>query len=339
MIYLPALRVWPDALMDDWVLENINTHATRIAVPSLTILLAVERATGTLYGHVFDLSPTALQTLRGLAERASEPQPMSGSADGHSAPSSLTSLSGDAAAQAWALLDVSVHRHYASFDHRHVYDDPELRLRVAPSRVALLLPGVVIGRRDDGDGNADDSNVDAALAALCERPIASLLSPWLPLGLMGERDDALSLAKLHACGWVEESANWVLARQAEIGSAVVDRWRIGAALTSVQIARCAAPLAGLVDGDAPRVMSASSAPVWAALPALSAANPAWGGMPAFNWLNAQGNIAEQARRIDAALADPAGALACWLDAIEHDGADQVVVNFLRTMHGEGGDTE
>ena len=69
MIYLPAPRVWPDALMDEWVLENINTHATRIAVPSLTILLAVERATGTLHGRVFDLSTSPPRKPTGLAAR------------------------------------------------------------------------------------------------------------------------------------------------------------------------------------------------------------------------------------------------------------------------------
>jgi hypothetical protein len=343
MIYLPAPRVWPDALMDDWVLENIDTHAIRIAVPSLTILLAVERATGTLHGHVFDLSPSALQTLRGLAERASGPQPMSGSADGHRLPASLISLSGDAAADAWAQLDITGHRHYASFDHRNAYDDPELRMRVAPSRVALFLPGVVIGRRDDGDGNADDSNVAAALAALCERPIASLLSPWLSLGLVGERDDALSLATLHACGWVEESANWLLARHAEIGTTGRDRGRVGAALASLHIARCAAPLAYLLDEEAPAWMGGSNAvvdlatqvgPVWAAMRTLSTAHPAWGGMPAFNWLTAQGNIAEQARRIDAALADPAGALVRFFNAMQSDGADRVVVDFLKTLRSD-----
>jgi hypothetical protein len=340
-LYLPAPRVWPDTLMDDWVLENIDTHATRIAVPSLTILLAVERATGTLYGHVFDLSPSALRTLRGLTEPVAGLELRRVPAITHGARSSLVSLSGEAAADAWAQLDITGHRHYASFDHRHVPDDPELRMRVAASQVPLLLPGGALG--GDGDPDDDDSATGAAFTALCERPVASLLSQWLPLGLGGEREDALSLANLHARGWLEESANWVLARHAEIGTTGPHRRRVGAALASLHIARCAAPLADLLGEETPAWMGGSNAvvnlatqvaPVWAAIRTLSTAHPAWDRMPALNWLNAQGNIAEQARRIDAALANPAGALVRFFNAMQSDGADRVVVDFLKTLRSD-----
>ena len=335
VFYLPAPRVWPDALMDDWVLENINTRATRIAVPSLVILLAIERDTGTLYAHVFDLSVAALRTLRGLAAIGTRLPPLPGSLESLSSPSSLISLSGEAAEQAWALLDVSGHRHYASFDHRHEYDDPELRMRVAPSRVPLLLPGVAIGIGDDDyDGG---EAVDAAFTALCGRPVASLLSPWLPIGLMADRASELTLASLHASSWAEESANWVLARHAEIRSTVGHHWRVSAALASLQNAQCAEPMTALTEGKPSEPMPApavSVARVWIALKVLSAAHPASGTLPAFNWLNAPGNDAEQALRIDTALAAPAGALESWLNLIESEGAHRAAVDFLRTMRGD-----
>lgn len=195
VVYLPPPRVWPDALMDEWVLENIDTMAARIAVPSLVTILALEWETGSVHGHVCDLSVPALQALR----RCAAVVPDAGAAAEKSAShaSHVTQ-----ATHAWQLINAS--RHYASFDHRHAYADPELRMRMPPRWVPLLLPGV-----------ASDAN-DAVWSAVAKRPLDTLLSPFLPISVVDCADSdsvagGLSLSALHADTWIDEVSFWALA--------------------------------------------------------------------------------------------------------------------------------
>ena len=301
-IYLPAPRVWPDVLMDEWVLENINTMASRIAVPSLVFLLALERATGSLYFHACDLALPALEELRSLA--GTDP------------------LIGQPAEHAWQRLDES--RHYASFNPRHSYTDPELRMRVSPALVAVLLPGV------------DRGSEDPVFEALAGCPLEALLSPLLPISLITDREGGLVLASLHAQSWIEESTNWVTARTHEIRAAGGHYWQTSTVLTTLNVGQCADPLQCFDDADGTGPVCD---PALRTMRALCPRYPEWGTLPAYHWLNASGRRDEQARRIDTALADPVGARELLLNGIQSEGNHPSVAAFLRAMAAGTGDHE
>ena len=301
VVYLPPPRVWPDVLMDEWVLENIDTMAARIAVPSLITILALEHETGSVHGHVCDLSVAALQALRRLAGAAPDP----------CAPTA------ESATHAWQLIDAS--RHYASFDHRHAYVDPELRMRMPPRWLPILLPGVA--------SNAGDS----VWSAVAKRPLDTLLSPWLPISLVDYAHGdcvagGLSLSALHAGSWIDEVSTWVLARNAEIREATGSCWQVSAALQAMQVEQCAEPLRLLFDELVPghgRVMRA--------IRTLALHNPAWGTLPAYNWLIGPTDEGKQRRRIGAARANPDRVLAQLLRDLEASGSDPTIAAFLRSM--------
>ena len=301
-IYLPAPRVWPDVLMDEWVLENINTMASRIAVPSLVWILALERATGSLCFHACDLALRGLEELRSLA--ATDP------------------LMGQPAEQAWQQLSES--RHYASFNPRHAYTDPELRMRVSSALVAVLLPGV------------DSGSEDAVFEALAGDPLDTLLSPLLPISLITDRGSGLALASLHAQSWIEESTNWVTARTSEIRAAGGHYGQTSAALTTQNVGQCADPLQCFDDAEGNGLVCE---PALRTMRALSPCYPEWGTLPAYHWLNASGRRDEQARRIDQVLADPVVARELLLNWVQVEGSHSAGAAFLRAIAADTGDGE
>lgn len=298
--------------MDAWVLENIDTMAGRIAVPSRITILALERVTGSLQCHICDLTISALASLRCFVATDSVEH----------------RLTGQSAAQAWQLIDAS--RHYATFNHRHAYADPELRMRVPPAWVPMLLPGVA---RD-----ADDF----VFAALAERPLDAMLSPWLPVGLVDSADGdpaagGVSLSALHAESWTDDLTTWVLARTAEIHAAIGNHWQLSAALSSMQIRLSAAPSQNFIGEQASELTGEQMLRVIAAMQVLARHHPAWGSLPAYHWLNAARRRGEQTHRIDAAQADPDRMLAQLLNAVETEGGGPAASAFLRTIANASGD--
>ena len=318
VICLPPPRAWPHVLMDDWVLENIDTAAVRIAVPSLIIVFALQRETGSLHCHVTDLSLPALQQLQQCQAVDAKP----------CLPNKTHVIRGTLATHAWQLIDES--RHYASFDHRHTDVDPELRMRIPPRWVPMLLPGV-----------APDAN-DAAWSAVAKRSIDSLLSPWLPIGLVDcANGDAvaggLSLSALHADIWIDETSTWVLARTAEIHQAIGSYRQISAALQAMHLGRCAEPERLLFDERAFGLGCKSSERVISAMRAMTSHHLAWSSLPAFNWLMGAPDDSQHELGVSAARENPDRALAQLLRDVEALGADPSVAAFLRSMGNQSAD--